>query len=280
MFIFTKIADLRSFLHTTDILSKSKGLVPTMGALHEGHISLINKSLSQNDITICSIFVNPIQFNNATDLEKYPRTLEQDCALLEKAGCDVVFAPEATEMYQQSPVLSMQFGSLETVMEGAFRPGHFSGVGVVVSKLFNIVQPTRAYFGQKDFQQLAIIKQMVKDLSFPIEIIPCPIERSSEGLALSSRNKRLTAEEHAVAPTIYHVISAAAKQLKEGVSVQEVRQFVTEQFAQAPLFELEYFEVADADTLQSIEHYSPTQLAVLCVAAYLGSVRLIDNILV
>ncbi len=280
MLLITKISDLRSCLSQVSYSGKSRGLVPTMGALHDGHISLISRSVSQNDITVCSIFVNPIQFNNATDLERYPRTLEQDCALLEKSGCDIVFAPSAEEMYKRSPELTMGFGALETVMEGAFRPGHFSGVGIVVSKLFNIVQPDKAYFGQKDFQQLAVIKQMVRDLSFPVEIVSCPILRDPDGLAMSSRNTRLSAEERVSAPQIYRVISDAANLLRKDQDADQTRRFVTEQFAALPQFQLEYFEIADADTLQPVNNYDAFSATVLCIAAYLGGIRLIDNILI
>lgn len=279
MLIFTKVSDLRSYILSVCADMKSIGLVPTMGALHEGHLSLIEKSVTDNDITVCSIFVNPIQFNNATDLAKYPRTLEQDCALLENTGCNVVFAPSVDEMYANSPQLTMNFGSLETVMEGAFRPGHFSGVGIVVAKLFNLVQPQKAYFGQKDFQQLAIIKQMVSDLSFPLEIIPCPILRDPDGLAMSSRNKRLSVSERAQAPHIYRILSEAKTKLLEGTTVEDTKQYVNEAFIALPEFNLEYFEIADALSLQSLEQYNGTQKPVLCIAAYLGNVRLIDNIL-
>lgn len=279
MLTITKISELRSYIFASISDKKTIGLVPTMGALHEGHISLINQSVQDNAITICSIFVNPIQFNNVTDLTKYPRTLEQDCALLEPTGCDVVFAPSSEEMYIQSPKLTMNFGNLETVMEGAFRPGHFSGVGIVVSKLFNLVQPNKAYFGQKDFQQLAIIRQIVNDLSFPIEIVSCPILRDPDGLAMSSRNRRLSAEERKHAPHIFRILKEAGKLLTDGSAISETRQYVNDQFESLPPFQLEYFEIADAESLQPLEEYSPSRGTVLCIAAYLGSIRLIDNIL-
>jgi pantoate--beta-alanine ligase len=249
-----------------------------MGALHEGHLALIGASRAANDLTVCSVFVNPIQFTNAEDLAKYPRTLEQDCALLEQAGCDVVFAPSAEEMYATAPSLTLDFGLLERVMEGTFRPGHFSGVGVVVARLFNLVQPDRAYFGQKDLQQLAVIRCLVRDLAFSLELVAHPTVREADGLAMSSRNRRLSAEERALAPQLYRVLSRAQEQLQQGTSVAVVKQQATEQLGTWPAFRLEYLEVAHAHSMQPVAEVQPEGLTAICIAAHLGPVRLIDNV--
>jgi pantoate--beta-alanine ligase len=248
-----------------------------MGALHEGHLALIEASRQTNDITGCSIFVNPIQFNNQEDLAKYPRTLEQDCALLDRAGCDFVFAPSADDMYPKAPSLVLNFGPLESVMEGAFRPGHFNGVGIVVARLFNIVHPDRAYFGQKDLQQVAVVRQLVEDLAFQLEVVPCPTLREADGLALSSRNRRLSPEERALAPQLYQVLTEAKERLLRGERVAEAKQFVQDYLAAIPAFRLEYFEVVHSVTMQPLEAVKPGHTA-LCIAAYLGPVRLIDNV--
>jgi pantoate--beta-alanine ligase len=278
MLIFNTISETQNYLKSQQRLSKSIGFVPTMGALHAGHISLIERAKHENDLAVCSIFVNPTQFNNPEDLKKYPRTLERDCELLTPAGCDVVFAPSAEEMYPSLPQLRMDFGSLETVMEGKFRAGHFNGVGIVVSKLFNIVKPDKAYFGLKDLQQVAVIRQMVKDLSFDLEIIPCPTLRETDGLAMSSRNTRLSPEARALAPHIYQALSLAKDQLQAGHTAQDTQEAVNQYFAHILEFEMEYFEVADFDTLQPIEGKIEEGKTALCIAAFLGGVRLIDNI--
>lgn len=279
MEVFTSIKDLRQFIHKQRNQGKSVGLIPTMGALHPGHISLLNKALQETDITVCSVFVNPTQFNNPEDLAKYPRTLDSDCSMLEKAGCHAVFAPAVSEMYPSLPIMKFDFGSLERVMEGASRPGHFNGVGIVVSKLFNIVQPDKAYFGQKDIQQVSVIRRMVMDLSFQLELVICPTLRETNGLAMSSRNQRLTETEKQIAPKIYQIISEAKNSLLEGESMTKVKNWVDEQFTSIPEFKLDYFEVSDLDTLQPIEKLTETGKNVICVAVYLGAVRLIDNII-
>ncbi|MFT4031823.1 MAG: pantoate--beta-alanine ligase [Siphonobacter sp.] len=273
MQIFERIADLRAYLKG----KTSIGLVPTMGALHEGHLSLIAASRNENKLTVCSVFVNPIQFNNPDDLARYPRTLQEDCKMLEAAGCDAVFAPTVAEMYGSKPAITFDFGNLERVLEGAFRPGHFNGVGIVVSKLFHIVQPDRAYFGQKDLQQCLVIRRMIQDLSFPVELIICPIVREKDGLAMSSRNRNLTTYERSVAPFIYQQLQQAGKALKAGKSVSEVKELVSKAYAEQPDFKLEYFEIADIETLSSLAAFRTP--AAICVAAYLGKVRLIDNLL-
>lgn len=283
MYIFNTISETQQYLKSQQRAGKTIGFVPTMGALHAGHISLIERAKAENDLAVCSIFVNPTQFNNPEDLKKYPRTLEKDCEMLLSAGCDVVFAPSAEEMYPSLPQLKMDFGTLETVMEGKFRPGHFNGVGIVVSKLFNIVKPEKAYFGLKDLQQVAVIRRMVQDLSFDLEIIPCPTLRESDGLAMSSRNTRLSPEARALAPQIYKALNLAKEKLQAGASVSEMQVAVNEHFASFPAFELaafrlEYFEAADFDTLLPVEAKIEDGKTALCVAAFLGGVRLIDNI--
>lgn len=278
MQIFNTIAETQHYLKTQQKTGKTIGFVPTMGALHTGHISLIESSRKENDLTVCSIFVNPTQFNNPEDLKKYPRTLEKDSEMLEAAQCDVVFAPSAEEMYPALPKLKFDFGTLETVMEGKFRPGHFNGVGIVVSKLFHIVKPDKAYFGLKDLQQVAVIRQMVSDLSFDLEIIPCPTLREMDGLAMSSRNMRLSAEARALAPHIHQLLVLAKEKLQSGESSADTQAFATEYFKNYPEFELEYLEIADFDTLEPVTQANITGKTAICIAAFLGGVRLIDNI--
>lgn len=256
---------------------KSVGLVPTMGALHAGHASLVKRSVAENDVTVVSDFVNPTQFNDLNDLEKYPRTLEADCRLLEACGVSFVFAPSVEEIYPEPDTRRFSFAPLDTVMEGIYRPGHFNGVCQIVSKLFDIVKPDRAYFGEKDFQQLAIIREMVKQMHFPLQIVGCPIVREADGLALSSRNARLSAEERKnalkISQTLFESRNFAASH-----SVSETKQFVEEAINQAPGLRLEYFELVDGNTLQSITSWSDTTYAVGCITVYCGEVRLIDNI--
>ena len=278
MEVFTSIQSLRSFLHQQRSQNKSIGLVPTMGALHEGHISLLDTAKSENEITVCSVFVNPTQFNNSEDLAKYPRTLEQDCRMLEEAGCSAVFAPSVDEMYPEPPVMTFNFGTLETVMEGASRPGHFNGVGIVVSKLFNIVQADRAYFGQKDLQQVSVIRQMISDLAFPVKLVVCPTVREVSGLAMSSRNQRLNAKEKDLASNIYQIITAAKDALVNGDAVESVKQSAVEKFLALPEFTLDYIEIVDVKTLLPLSRQKTAGSTAICVAAFLGPVRLIDNI--
>jgi pantoate--beta-alanine ligase len=278
MQIFHTISDLRYYLLLQRLQGKTVGFVPTMGALHIGHLSLIEASRQANDITVCSIFVNPIQFNNPDDLARYPRTLEADCTMLDIARCDAVFAPSAEEMYAEKPVVKFDFGDLEHVMEGKFRPGHFNGVGIVVAKLFNIVQPDRTYFGQKDLQQVAVVRRMMIDLGFQIELHVCPTLREADGLAMSSRNRNLTPEERALAGHIYSGLGLAKGLLTAGQPADEVQQAITAHFAEQPAFRLEYFSIVNAFTLQSVEALQPVGETALCIAAYLGKVRLIDNV--
>jgi pantoate--beta-alanine ligase len=251
-----------------------------MGALHEGHLSLIRNSTNDNKTTIASIFVNPIQFNNANDLAKYPRTLEKDMEMLESVGCDAVFAPEESEMYHTKPVVKMDFGTLEEVMEGAFRPGHFSGVGVVVAKLFNIIQPDHAYFGQKDLQQFLVIQQMVKDLSFPLTLHCCPIIREADGLAMSSRNVRLTPQNRPVAAKIYESLCIAESLINKGEPIEIVKKEVSIFLSRFKELQPEYFEIADGLTLAPVKELKQHTKIALCAAVFLDGVRLIDNLVI
>lgn len=279
MEVFTSVKSLRQFLDQQILQQKTIGLVPTMGALHKGHISLIEAAKKSNNIVVCSVFVNPTQFNNPEDLAKYPRTFEADRAMLEEAGCSAVFAPSVEEMYPEQPVVKMNFGALETVMEGASRPGHFNGVGIVVSKLFNIVRPHRAYFGQKDLQQVSVVRQLVSDLAFGLELIICPTVRETDGLAMSSRNTRLNADERAIAPQIYRILAASGEDLRAGKQVSEVVGWAKSEFEKIKEFTLDYFEVIDIKTLLPVEKIGPSGLNAICVASFLGPVRLIDNII-
>lgn len=279
MEVFTSIHSLKNFLFHQRLENKTVGLIPTMGALHEGHISLVDTAKQQNDITVASIFVNPTQFNNPEDLAKYPRTLENDCAMLEEAGCSVVFAPSVAEMYPEPTTLTINFGLIETVMEGASRPGHFNGVGVVVSKLFNIVQPNKAYFGQKDLQQVTVVKRLVADLSFNLELVICPTVREKDGLAMSSRNRRLSQEERTHGPIIYKILMDAKEKLISGDDTEEVKESVQIEFHAMAGFELDYFEIVNIESLQPIHSLGAAGTTALCIAAFLGPVRLIDNII-
>ncbi len=277
MHIFPSIKDLRSFLDEQKTGGKRAGFVPTMGALHEGHLSLMQKAKAENDFLVVSIFVNPIQFNNPDDLKKYPCDVENDKRLLESVDCDVLFLPSKEEMYPEPVTKMYDFGDLATMMEGIFRPGHFNGVAVVVHKLFNIVNPDRAYFGEKDFQQLAIIKKMVEIEHIPIEIVPCPIMREADGLAMSSRNVRLTPEQRKKAPFIYQTL-LEAKRRRKHLCAKPLRQMIINLFDANENFRLEYFEIVDDQNLQPIQNWNDNVGTVACVAAWMGDVRLIDNI--
>ena len=277
MLTYTTIKELRKALHHERENGKTIGFVPTMGALHEGHLELMRRAKKENNILVVSIFVNPIQFNNKEDLDKYPRVMEADSRLLESVFCDYLFAPTVEEMYPAPDKTNYDFGLLGNVMEGAFRPGHFNGVAIVVKKLFEITEPDKAYFGEKDFQQLAIIQQLVKMLKMPLEIVPYPIVRESDGLAMSSRNMRLTAEERAIAPKIYEILQKAIK-LKNVLSPEELRRWTSDQLTQIEAFRLDYVEIAEDQYLQPVEHWNDASGMVLFVALFLGKVRLIDNI--
>ena len=257
---------------------KTIGFVPTMGALHDGHIALVKRAVAENDYCVVSVFVNPTQFNNATDLEKYPRNINQDAQLLDLAGCQVVFAPEANEMYEVEEMehpFEFDFGGLDKVMEGKFRPGHFNGVVQIVSKLFNLVQPTKAYFGEKDFQQLAIIHRMVKIMNYNIQIVDCPIVREETGLAMSSRNERLTPDQRKKAVEISKVLFES-RNFASKLLPAELILWVTDQINKVSDLRLEYFELVDTEKLQPLTTWN--QPAIGCIAVFCGDVRLIDNI--
>lgn len=275
MKVFATIVETQNYLKSH--YPKTIGFVPTMGALHEGHIALIKKSIAENELTVCSIFVNPTQFNNPDDLKKYPRTLDEDCKMLQEAGCNVVFAPSAEEMYPSLPSLKIDFGPLEHIMEGKFRPGHFNGVGIVVAKLFHIVKPTKAYFGQKDIQQVAVINRLITDLSFDLKMVVCDTIREKDGLAMSSRNRRLSPEARVSAPKIFQSMLLGEKLLLDGNSSFVVKNKVLDFYRASPEFELEYYEITDYETLESIDDRNEKRKTAIVVAAHLGGVRLIDN---
>ena len=274
--VATKI-ELKSLLEQYRSEGKTISLVPTMGALHEGHASLVRRSVAENDITVVSVFVNPTQFNDKNDLKNYPRTLEADCALLEKEGVDIVFAPAVEEMYPEEDTRVFAFAPLDIVMEGACRPGHFNGVAQIVSKLFYAVEPDRAYFGEKDFQQLAIIREMVRQLSIGVEIVGCPIVRENDGLAMSSRNTLLSAEERERALTISRTLFKSLEYAKEN-TLSSTKAFVEAEINDTLGLDLEYYQIVDGNTLQTIEEWSDSDYVVGCIALFCGKVRLIDNI--
>ncbi|MCM0220405.1 pantoate--beta-alanine ligase [Bacteroides fragilis] len=277
MKVIHTIKDLQAELSVLKAQGKKVGLVPTMGALHAGHASLVKRSVNENEVTVVSVFVNPTQFNDKNDLVKYPRTLDADCKLLEDCGATYTFAPSVEEMYPEPDTRQFSYAPLDTVMEGAFRPGHFNGVCQIVSKLFEAVKPHRAYFGEKDFQQLAIIREMVRQMQFDLEIVGCPIVREEDGLALSSRNARLSAEEREnalkISQTLFKSRTFAATH-----TVSETQKFVEDAIAAAPGLRLEYFEIVDGNTLQKVGNWDQTSYAVGCITVFCGDVRLIDNI--
>src|SRR5688572_22475550 len=277
MEIFKKIAPLKVYLEEIRRSGKTIGLVPTMGALHNGHLALIGESKAQNSYTICSIYVNPMQFNNPADLQKYPRTLDQDIKLLSAAGCDAIFCPDNDEMYEGKSVLKFDFGDSDKVMEGRYRPGHFSGVALVVSKLFNIVNPDNDYFGQKDWQQFAVIQQVVTELKFGLALHSIPTHRETDGLAMSSRNLRLNGMQRQQATIFYNALRLAKEKLKKGEEIARVKRLVRELVEKADGIKLEYFEVAESKSLNLLEAVDGVEAPILCIAGYVGEVRLIDN---
>ena len=254
------------------------GFVPTMGALHAGHLQLIKQARKENDIVICSIFVNPIQFNNPTDLERYPRDTEKDMELINDY-CDMVFIPSVEEMYPSPPTETYHFGTLETVMEGLHRPGHFNGVAVVVKRFFDIVQPDTAYFGKKDFQQLAIIRKLVADYHLNIDIQAVDTVRETDGLAMSSRNKLLSPQARSLAPFIWQTLQQA-KKLKNEKNPHQIKEWIEGEFNKNNFFTLEYAQLVNAQTLEEVNQYSQAENIVACVAVWLDNVRLIDNIII
>ena len=279
MIVFHRIVDIQNALFPFHKQGKKIGLVPTMGALHEGHASLVKRSVEQNDVTVVSVFVNPTQFNDKNDLKNYPRTLEADCELLEKIGADYVFSPSVEEMYPLPDNRHFEYPPVTTVMEGAHRPGHFNGVCQVVSRLFYIVRPDKAYFGEKDWQQIAVVKAMVKALGLGVEIVECPIARESDGLAKSSRNTLLSADERAIAPAIFKALDESRAYAKTH-SLQETHDKVVADINSVDGLEVEYFSIVDGNTLQDVQDWDASPYIVGCITVYCGKVpiRLIDHI--
>lgn len=256
---------------------KTLGLVPTMGALHQGHEDLVTRSLEKCDYTIVSIFVNPTQFNNPEDFANYPQSLDQDLKVLEKAGVDAVFVPTVETMYPKKPEITLDFGSLERILEGAFRPGHFNGVGIIVSKLFHMIQPDIAFFGQKDLQQVAIIRRLVDEFSFPVQLEIVPTRREPDGLAMSSRNRRLSQDQRKQALLLYQTLSYAKEMLLKGQPWEAIKKSVETLFEKEHGVKLDYFSLVDHKKFELLDTYEPGKKSSICVAAFLGEIRLIDN---
>lgn len=279
MNIIHTVAELRTQVSCAKAAGKQVGLVPTMGALHEGHASLIRRSVEECGCTVVSVFVNPTQFNDPNDLKNYPRTLEADCALIEALGADIVFAPTAEEMYPEPDTRVFAYPPIDSVMEGARRPGHFNGVCQVVSKLFDMVQPDRAYFGEKDFQQIAVVRAMMKDLGYTFQLVPCPIVREESGLALSSRNALMSDEERMLATNIYRTLRESVD-YAQSHTVAETQQFVVEQLNALEGLEVEYYEIVNGETLQPVTSWEDAPHIQGCITVFCGArpVRLIDNI--
>lgn len=279
MIVFERIADLQNALFDDRKAGRTVGLVPTMGALHEGHASLVRRSVKENDVTVVSVFLNPTQFNDQNDLKNYPRTLEADCKLLEQCGAQYVLAPSVREMYPTEDKRQFEFPPVSTVMEGAHRPGHFNGVCQVVSRLFYIAKPDRAYFGEKDFQQIAVVKAMVRHLGLKVRIVECDIVRDADGLARSSRNTLLAADERAIAPRIYKALRESVVYAKTH-TVEETHDKVVADINATEGLEVEYFSIVDGNTLLDIASWDETGYAVGCITVYCGKkpIRLIDHI--
>jgi len=277
MIYVLKTEALKELLAEQRSEGKTIGFVPTMGALHKGHLSLIRRSKEENDVTVVSIFVNPTQFNNPEDLRNYPRNLEKDGAKLLRAECDFVFVPSVEEMYPRPDKRVFKLGHVAEVMEGAFRPGHFNGVAQIVSKLFCIVEPDNAYFGEKDFQQIAVVRAMVKSLSMKVNIVACPIVRDTGGLAMSSRNALLSEDMLKIASVIYRTLKRS-RILAKRKSVNEVKDWVVTNINNTPPLHVEYFEIIDSETLMPVTDWEQTEEPRGCIAVYCGRIRLIDNI--
>ena len=279
MKVFKKIVDLQNALFDERKQGKEIGLVPTMGALHEGHASLVRRSVNENGVTVVSVFVNPTQFNDKNDLKNYPRDLEADCRLLEACGADYVLAPEVEEMYPMPDTRHFEFPPVSTVMEGAHRPGHFNGVCQVVSRLFYIVRPNKAYFGEKDWQQIAVVKAMVRQLGLNVEIVECPIVRDTDGLARSSRNSLLAPDERAIAPAIYQALKDSLIYAKNH-SLKETHDKVVADINKVDGLDVEYFSIVDGNTLQDVAEWEDSPYIVGCITVYCGKtpIRLIDHI--
>lgn len=277
MKVIRTVEELKSVVGALKAEGKSVGLVPTMGALHDGHVSLMEKARGDNDVVVVSVFVNPTQFNNPDDLRTYPRTEEADCARMRDAGVDIAFIPSVEEIYPEPDNRVFDLGKVAEVMEGAMRPGHFNGVAQIVSKLFRMVEPTRAYFGEKDFQQIAVIRNMVESEHVDVEIIACPIRRAADGLALSSRNALLSEEQRRRAPGIYAALCESVD-YSQSHTVQETHDMVVERINNIPEMRVEYYEIVDGRTLMPISEWGESDFAVGCITVYNGDVRLIDNI--
>lgn len=277
MLVIHRISELQSQLQCERQQGHTIGFVPTMGALHEGHASLVRRSVNENDVTVVSIFLNPTQFNDKTDLEKYPRTLEADCRLLEECGAQIAFAPSVEEIYPEPDTRSFSYPPTDSVMEGAMRPGHFNGVCQVVSKLFSYTNPDRAYLGEKDYQQIAVIRRMVADQGFKVEIVPCPVIREESGLARSSRNTLLSADERILAANIYRVMKES---LKLGYSVQQTHDYVVDNINAIEGLQVQYFSIVDGDSLAEVHSWEDAESIVGCITVFCGSqpIRLIDHI--
>ncbi len=277
MYIVNTIAELKEKLNECRSRHESIGLVPTMGDLHAGHVSLVKRCVAENDVCVVSDFVNPTQFNDKNDLAAYPHKPESDAALLEKNGCTIVFMPSVEEMYPEPDTREFHFGALEQVMEGPYRPGHFNGVAQIVSKLFYAVEPDRAYFGEKDFQQIAIVRNMVAQLGLKLQIVSCPIIREADGLAMSSRNARLSAEERKTAAHISKYLFES-RDMASSCPLSAVREYVIDHINTEPLFRLDYYDIVDGISLQPVQNWEDSPYAVGCIAVYCGNVRLIDNV--
>lgn len=278
MEIIRTVKELKQAVTNAKAQGSKIGLVPTMGALHAGHVSLIERARRENDFVVVSVFVNPTQFNNPTDLKTYPRTEKADCEKLEAAGVDVAFIPSVEEIYPEPDTRVFELGPVADVMEGAMRPGHFNGVAQIVSKLFEMVKPDRAYFGEKDFQQIAVIRKMVELCGFKLEIVDCPIKREDDGLAMSSRNVRLTADQRKVAPMIHKILTESVQYAKNH-NVDETIKLVTDELNKVEFMDVEYYQIVDPLTMQPIARWDDTKLnPVGCITVYCGDVRLIDNI--
>lgn len=275
MLVVKTIEELKDVVFRVKSNGKSVGLVPTMGALHDGHLSLMKRAKQENEVVVCSIFVNPVQFNNPVDLEKYPRDVEGDLLKIEPY-VDVVFTPTAEEVFPEPPKEVYDFGQLDKVMEGAFRPGHFNGVGIIVKRLFDWTNPDKAYFGEKDFQQLVIIKHLVKEFGLKTQVVPCPIVREASGLAMSSRNQRLSVEDRIKAANIYRILTESLRRKEE--PIQDIKDFVINEINKIDGFKLDYYEIVDDMTLQPVEFKDLSNGIIGCIAVYVGEVRLIDNI--
>lgn len=279
MQIFKEIGPLKQFLRQVKSHQQTVGFVPTMGAIHEGHLNLVRTAKTQNQVVVASIYINPTQFNNLSDLEKYPRTPEKDIDLFTTAGCDVLFYPNNQEMYGEPSRVKFDFGPLDKILEGAFRPGHFSGVALVVSKLFNIVAPDRAYFGQKDFQQFKIISQLVDELKFDLQLICIPTIREPDGLAMSSRNLRLNADDRKKALVLFQSLRYAIEEVRKKTDLKKIRNEIQKRCADLKV-KLEYFELADRKNLSLLDTVKDGDQTILLMAAHVGEVRLIDNVFV